>query len=492
MLNNVGRISRQLFAYGTADVVVLAISFLLLPIYTRVLTPREYGALALLLVVEAVLKIVNRWGLDAAFLRFYYECADDDRRRLLAGTTVGFIAVANATIAALLLAFAAPINVLLFDSLEFIWPYRLLILNGYVSTFLFLPFTLLRIQERARTFASLTFAQSFGTIVLRLIFVVALRMGLFGIMLADVVITLTMLVAMSRSLRSMLALKFSSTQLRELLAYGFPYVPNGVLTHAMGMGDRFILGMYVPLRDVGFYLIAVSVASLAKYFPVAFDVAWTPFAYDSLQRRDAPALFARMATYAFTILALSMVALSGLAAPLMDLILPDVYGPVAPLVPVLVLAMGVQAMRALPATSLNIAKKTGVYPTVTAAGAAVSIALYFLLIPPNGMSGAALAFLISQVVTTTLMTYLAQRVYRIPYETGRLVKVAAMAAITYAAMMLLAPGSRWLTVVIRLALLTIFPVGLLTLRFLRPHELDDIRRLVSRFRQSPDPAVSPL
>ena len=73
MFNNVRRISRQLFAYGTADVFVSAISFLLLPIYTRVLSPREYGALALLLVFEAVLKIVNRWGLDAAFLRLYYE-----------------------------------------------------------------------------------------------------------------------------------------------------------------------------------------------------------------------------------------------------------------------------------------------------------------------------------------------------------------------------------------------------------------------------------
>ena len=95
MFNNVGRISRQLFAYGTADVFVLAISFLLLPIYTRVLTPREYGALALLLVFEAVLKIVNRWGLDAAFLRFYYERPSDEQRKTLAGTIVGFIALAN-------------------------------------------------------------------------------------------------------------------------------------------------------------------------------------------------------------------------------------------------------------------------------------------------------------------------------------------------------------------------------------------------------------
>ena len=88
-------------------------------------------------------------------------------------------------------------------------------------------------------------------------------------------------------LHSMIAGDFHPAASRDL-RYGFPYVPNGVLTHVMGMGDRFILGMYMPLRDVGFYLIAGSVAALIKYFPVAFDVAWTPFAYDSMQRRERP------------------------------------------------------------------------------------------------------------------------------------------------------------------------------------------------------------
>jgi O-antigen/teichoic acid export membrane protein len=490
MFNNVGRISRQLFAYGTADVFVLAISFLLLPIYTRVLTPREYGALALLLVCEAVLKIINRWGLDAAFLRFYYDAGDDEQRKTLAGTIAGFITLANGAIAAFLLGLAAPINRLLFDSVEFIWPYRLLILNGFFMTFLFLPFTLLRIQERAPLFASLTFTQSFGTIVLRLLLVVFFRMGLFGIVAADLMMTLVMLAATSGTLRSMLAPRFSSTHLRDVLAYGFPYVPNGVLTHAMGMGDRFILGMYMPLRDVGFYLIASSVASLIKYFPVAFDVAWTPFAYDSLQRRDAPALFARMATYAFTVLAVSMVALSGLAAPLISLMLPPDYRAVAPLVPILALAMGAQTMRALPATSLNITKKTGVYPTVTAAGATISVVMYFLLIPPYGMHGAAIALLVSQVVTTLLMVNLAQRAYRIPYETGRLVKVAATGVVTYLAMILVAPGASWTVVGVRLALLAIFPAGLLVIRFLRPHELADVRKFLANLRRPAEPAVS--
>jgi len=489
MLTNVRRISRQLIAYGTADVLVLAISFVLLPIYTRVLSPREYGALALLLVVEAVLKIINRWGLDAAFLRHYYECPVEERPTL-AGTIAGFFAIANGSLAAILIVLGGPINRALFDSLEFVWPYRLLVANIFLSTFLVLPFTLLRIQERARLFATLNFGLSLGTIVLRLLLVVGLRWGLLGILLADVLMTIAMLLILSGTMRSMMSWTFSATHLRAVLRYGFPFVPNGVLTHVMGMGDRFILGMYMQLGAVGVYLIAGSVAALIKYFPVAFDAAWTPFAYDSMQRRDAPELFARMATYAFAVLVVSLVMLSGLAPPLMDLVLPGEYREVGPLVPLLALALAIQTLRSVPGTSLNVSKKTGIYPTVTAAGAVISMAAYFALIPRHGTYGAAFAALISQTLTTALMIFLAQRAYHIPYEGGRLLKVTLVGAATYAAMMLTASGSTWRTVAVRTGLLVLFPTGLMLLRFLRPHELADIKKLVASVRRPAEPVAS--
>jgi len=209
-----------------------------------------------------------------------------------------------------------------------------------------------------------------------------------------------------------------------------------------------------------------------------------------MQRRDAPELFARMATYAFTVLVLSLVVLSGLGPPLMDLMLPADYRAVGPLVPVLALALAIQTVRALPGTSLNLAKKTRVYPTVTAAGAVISVAAYFALIPRFGMFGAAFAALISQTLTTALMIVLAQRAYRIPYETGRLVKVIAVGAATYFAMMVTASGSTWRTVAIRIGLLVLFPAGLLLLRFLKPHELADIRKLAASVRRPAEPVAT--
>ena len=482
MFDNVRRLSRQLAAYGTADVAVLAVNVLLLPLYTRVLSTTEYGALALLLVVEALLKVVFRWGLDTSFLRFYYDCKTDEERKTLAGTLAIAMAVVNCALTAGLLLLAGPINQVLFESDAFVNAYRLLVLNSLAAAFLFLPFNLLRIQERARLFAALTFLRALGTIVGRLVLVVGLGFGVFGLILADVIVTVALYIVLSGTIRSMLSLRFSRRVLREAIAYGFPQVPHGLLSQTQSAADRFLLGLYMPLSQVGVYLIGHTIAGVIKFYPVAFESAWMPFAYDSMQRQDAKRLFARMATYACTVLVFLALAVATLAGPVVALLLPADYRDTSALVPVLVAGMTVQALAWFLATSLNVAKQTRVYPLITGVGAATSVAANVILIPPYGMYGAAVAFVISQVAATGATAYFAQRAYHIPYEGGRLAQAAGVAAVTYGATLLVASAAAWQTLAIRLALLAIFPIGLFVVRFFEPHELSEVRAWVASVR----------
>jgi O-antigen/teichoic acid export membrane protein len=85
----------NLTVYGVGDVAVQLASFLLLPLYTIILSPTENGAIALLLIVEQVMRVVNRWGVDASFMRFYYDCPDDRARRELASTIFFFLLAAS-------------------------------------------------------------------------------------------------------------------------------------------------------------------------------------------------------------------------------------------------------------------------------------------------------------------------------------------------------------------------------------------------------------
>jgi O-antigen/teichoic acid export membrane protein len=193
-----------------------------------------------------------------------------------------------------------------------------------------------------------------------------------------------------------------------------------------------------------------------------------------------------MATYAFAVLAVSTVALAALAPPVIQLALPGDYRAAMALVPLLAVGLALQSLAWFPMTSVNVAKRTSIYPIVTAIGAAASVGANLLLIPSMGMRGAAIALLISQTLMTGVTTWFAQRTYHIPYETGRLAKVVTASLLTYGAMALVAPASLVWTFIARAALLVVFPAVLMAMRFFHPNEWAEIRRIAT------PPAFSPV
>ena len=89
MFAKVKQLFTNLVIYGLGDVATTIISFFLLPIYVRYLSPDDYGVLSLLLTTEVVTKILFRWGIDASFMRLYHDCADQRARQVLASTRSG-------------------------------------------------------------------------------------------------------------------------------------------------------------------------------------------------------------------------------------------------------------------------------------------------------------------------------------------------------------------------------------------------------------------
>ena len=74
--------------YGAGDAAISVVNFLLLPLYVRYLTPSDYGALLILISIETFAKLINRWGLDGAFMRYYLDRDEGAARRTFTSTIV--------------------------------------------------------------------------------------------------------------------------------------------------------------------------------------------------------------------------------------------------------------------------------------------------------------------------------------------------------------------------------------------------------------------
>jgi SAM-dependent methyltransferase len=140
-------------------------------------------------------------------------------------------------------------------------------------------------------------------------------------------------------------------------------------------------------------------------------------------------------------------------------------------VPILAVGIVAQSAAWFLNTSLNIAKRTATYPVTTMIGAVASLAGNLLLVPVWGLSGAAVGTVCGQVAFAGATAWIAQRTYRIPYESRRLAKAAGVGLALFAAGQALRTGTASTDAMVSAALVAAFPIGLLALRFLEGWEL---------------------
>ena len=433
MLQKIRELSRSLAIYGAGDVAVQALNFLLLPVYVTYLTKADYGVLALLASVEAPVKLFFRWGVDGAFMRYWYDCEDDRARQRLASTIFFFLLATNGVLVIASIAAAPFISQRLLQAPGYTLALQLVLLNTFAIGFTFIPFHVLRMQKRAGEFSALTLARSVSTLVLRIVLVIGFAMGVMGVVLADIIVTAVLMLVMVRWFVPLLRPVFSRALLRTSLAFGLPRVPHGIALQAMSVGDRFVMARYLAIQDIGVYSMGVSFGLIEKIALGAFEYAWAPFYYATAREPGAPRVFAAVTTYGVAALALMTAGLSAIAADLLDVVTHGQYVEAAGVVTWTAVGVFFYGVYLLTSIGLNITSHTQYYPVSTAIGAALNIGLNFLWIPRYGIIGAAWANGAAYAVQAAVAYHLSQRFYPVRHEYGRLARVIAAALVAYAA-----------------------------------------------------------
>ncbi len=114
--SQITRLAQHSAIYGLGGLVSRFVALLLLPLYTRYLTPADYGAVETLVALAAILATVLRLGIASAFFRFYFDSADTAHRLRVVRTSFWFT-MTMATLGLVAgLVLAEPISNWLFDT----------------------------------------------------------------------------------------------------------------------------------------------------------------------------------------------------------------------------------------------------------------------------------------------------------------------------------------------------------------------------------------
>jgi O-antigen/teichoic acid export membrane protein len=471
-------------------VAIQILNFLLLPLYVQYLTRVDYGILALLAAVEAPAKLAFRWGIDGAFMRYWYDCTDDRQRERLASTLFFFLLAANGLLLGAALLVSPLLSEDLFDRSGYTLALQLVLLNTFAIGFTFIPFHVMRIQNKAAQYSGLALARSVATLLGRLLTVVGLGWGVMGIVMTDIAVTAILLVVLLPWFAPLIRPVFSKDVLRRALAFGLPRVPHGFALQVMAVADRLILQKFRSTAEIGLYSIGVTFGLVPKIGLAAFEAAWAPFYYAVSRQPDAKRVFGTVSGYGVAILALMTAGLSAIARDLLELMTRGQFTDAAPIVAWTAVGVFFYGIYLLTSIGLNITTQTRYYPVSTTTGAVMNVGLNLLLVPRYGMHGAAWANAASYAVQCGIAYYFSQRFYPIPHDWPRIGRAVFSAAAAYAAAVSLPDTTPLAGVLLRGATVVFIAAALLWLTGF--FNLEDLQRL-SQLRRATDerPVTTP-
>jgi O-antigen/teichoic acid export membrane protein len=454
-------------AYTAASIFSKLIAVALLPLYTRHLSPADYGAAEVMYAAVVTASIVIRLGLIEALLRFYYQ-DDEDPDRVVASTFAGLFWLSTGA-ALLALPLATPLSELVLDEAQAELA-RIAIGGLWVLTMMEFLLTLFRVEERARAFFLTTLANVLATIAVTVVLVVGLGEGARGLLLGSYATGAAFVVGLIVLQRRRLSLRLDPPLLRRLFRFGAPTMPAEVSLYALNFVDRIIIVRSAGLAEAGLYSLAVKFAQAVNVLVRGFQLAWPPLAYsirddDEARRAYATVVTLFVAGCAFVVTGMWLYArwiVRALAAPEFF----DSYEAVG----LIAAAVTLYALYMVMVVILGRTGRTEFNLPAAIAALLVNVALNLALVPPFGIVGAAIALVASYLVVTALMYVFTQRLFPVPYQWGRLARVVISAAVLVAAGELLMPTDGALGFLARGALWALYPLALWASGFFTPEE----------------------
>jgi hypothetical protein len=241
--------------YGAGDAAINVVKLLLLPVYVKkdYLVTADYGALGLIVAIEMVARIVSRWGLDGAFMRFFHERPEGGPLERFTSSIVWFILAADTLVFGAMLLASGSIAARLFPEPIYLLALRLMLINTFLMSLTFVPFHVMRLRNQAVTFSALALARSAGTVIVQSVMVMGLGWGLAGWVAADVVMTLVLMPFLWRWMKPLIQATFSGEDLRLALKFGLPRLPHGLAQQGLDAGNKLLLRQHVSLEGQGVY-----------------------------------------------------------------------------------------------------------------------------------------------------------------------------------------------------------------------------------------------
>jgi O-antigen/teichoic acid export membrane protein len=409
------RFFRSVLVFTATNAVAAGMPLLLLPVLTRLLTPADYGIVAMYATIISAFSALAGLSVHGAVGMRYFDRDTIDFPRFV-GNCVFILLATTAVLFLVVLAGGGWIEqftrvprnwimiAVLVCALQFVLQMRLAIYQS---------------AKQAAAFAFLRGGQAVSDAALSLLFVVVFALAwqgrLMGMSLAIGFAGLIALVSMISG--GWLRFQWDRDDVGRALHFGLPLVPHAIGGLLLATVDRVLITNLIGVDETGTYMVALQIGMGVYLIADASGRAISPWFIETLKRKDALADYslARNAILYF----LALIVLAGIVGLAGKFIMPFLVGAkfavAANYIGLAALAQAVGGMYLVTANTVFYHARTLQLSAITISSGLLNAAVSYMLVPRAGIEGAFLANLIAQVYLFVAVTFIAQRLHPLPW-----------------------------------------------------------------------------
>jgi len=402
-----GRVVRNSAVYTIGLMLPQAVSVLLLPIFTRYLSPNDYGIVGYSLTTAMFFTTVGAMAIQPFIVRYYFDADSKGQVREFFGTVFAFVALYNVTLLAVASVGLPPLFQKFHVQVPFTPFIQLALISGTMQVLGIIPMSYLRATERAVAYVGLAFLASLLNGGLSLYFIVGRHMGVLGRFYGQLAADATMLVIYLAIISRIARPAWSGEYIRQAARFCLPLVPAQFLAMFSSMSDRLILERWVPLSQLGLYSIAAGIASMAPLLTTGVYSAIQPQVFRMASTDQLDARMPNIKRYIVWLVMALMCVVIGLSRDLLTLLAGPAFRESYKVASLLIAAILLQSfITNVPSQYLTAVGKTRFEVPSRLGGGLVGLTAMLVLVPRFGIYGAGVASIV-----TALATLLVYRVF---------------------------------------------------------------------------------
>ena len=403
---------KNMVGFSMTTWISFALGFIASPLATRLFLPQELAQVSLFSTYAGLFSSLCYAGLDQAYVRFFREPPNRITTKTLFNFCVFVVLAIGIMVSVCLFFFIKPLSVAIAGKIDWRIICCLVVYIGGIILFRFLSLNY-RMENNAMLYTIQGVVYAFLTKLAYLAVGFGTAKGVQAIMLLTCLMCAFSIVAVfvQRKRFSIKSLKLINKKaVSEIAIFSLPLVPLALFSYINNSMSQLALNSLMGKMETGIFSSALGLASTVNIIQSGFNTYWAPYVmenYATNKKNRFDAVHKLMAC---------ILCLFGLTLTLFQsqlfLFLGENYRSAMVFFPFLVMSPICYCLGETTGLGITLSKKTYWTTIIYMVTACMNIALCYLLIPLEGMAGAAMASAFTAVVTLILRTIVGEHFYK--------------------------------------------------------------------------------